>query len=118
MPCETIKFSETSYAIVCSRGRQPKTHCAYCSEVCERLCDFPVGKRLKRAVKRHDGSKRWFRECDTPMCADCAQKVYPESEFDFCKIHFPKAKAAYERKKAKLLDKIKPEGEKTDEKVQ
>ncbi|MBS1793635.1 MAG: hypothetical protein JSS81_07270 [Acidobacteria bacterium] len=87
MPCETVKIGD-SYAIVCSRGRRRKT-CLYCSREHEFLCDFPVGKTKGGKTKT----------CDRPLCRKHSLKGVSEG-VDFCREHYPIAKAAYERRMA------------------
>jgi len=53
------------------------------------LCDYPIripGKRKK--------------DCDVPMCDACTSKGVTPG-VDFCRAHYPLAKAAYERRTAK-----------------
>jgi hypothetical protein len=87
MPCQPFKWGNAS-GFICGRGRRIK-RCYYCTEEHEFLCDFPIGKTKKGKNK----------DCSRPLCADCTQKgVSPN--VDFCKDHFPLAKAAYERRLA------------------
>jgi hypothetical protein len=91
MPCQTIKIGDT-YAIACSRGRRKQEPaCVYCGKSSTKLCDFPTfspktGKKLKK-------------DCDVPMCDDCTSPGV-SANVDFCKEHYPIAKAAYERRVA------------------
>lgn len=88
MPCNTVKIGN-SIGLLCSRGRRPKP-CVYCGKSSEFLCDFPIGKTQK--------GKR--KDCDRALCSECTQKgVSPD--VDFCREHYPPAKAAYERRLAR-----------------
>ena len=85
MPCRTVKFGNSTAIICGSRSRTKK--CFYCGKPSECLCDFPVGKT--KAGKKKD--------CDRPLCAKCSQKGV-SANVDFCREHYPLAKAAYERR--------------------
>jgi hypothetical protein len=88
MPCVKIKIGNST-GILCGRGRRPKP-CFYCGKRSEFLCDFPVGKTKKGKLKT----------CDIPLCSRLTLKgISPD--VDFCKTHYPLAKAAYERRAAK-----------------
>lgn len=90
MNCETVKIGNQT-AIVCGRRRRRKL-CNYCQSEHEFLCDFPVGKYK-------NGKKK---DCDVPLCAKHTQKGISPN-VDFCRKHFPLAKAAYERREAGKL---------------
>lgn len=85
MPCEKIKFGNST-AIICSRGHRPKP-CFYCGRPSDFLCDSPVG--ITKSGKKKD--------CDRALCVVCTQKGISKN-VDFCREHYPKAKAAYERR--------------------
>ena len=90
MPCTRIVSDDgTINGIICTRGgRRPKA-CHYCGKSSTVLCDYPIripGKRKK--------------DCDVPMCDACTSKGVTPG-VDFCRAHYPLAKAAYERRTAK-----------------
>jgi len=89
MPCNWVKIGDT-IAHIRTSGRRRK-NCFYCSSPHEFLCDFPIGK-TKRGKNK---------DCNRPLCAKHSQKGVSEN-VDFCREHFPLAKAAYERRQAKL----------------
>ena len=91
MPCQKIKIGDAE-AIHCSGRRRRKT-CLYCSREHEFLCDFPVGKTKGGKVKT----------CDRPLCGKHSLKGVSE-DVDFCREHYPIAKAAYERRTARNKD--------------
>lgn len=89
MNCKRLqdeKGKVTGFA--CGRFRKPKP-CFYCGKNSAFLCDYPVKKSGK------------LKTCDVPLCADCTQKGVSPG-VDFCKPHFIRAKAAYQRRQAKL----------------
>jgi hypothetical protein len=88
MPCSWIKIGDTVTHIRHSRPRRKK--CFYCAADHEFLCDFPVGKTKS-------GKKK---DCDKPLCGEHTQKGVSKN-VDFCREHFPLAKAAYERRMVK-----------------
>ena len=98
MPCIPFRHGNAT-GFMCGRGQRRKK-CFYCNSVHEFLCDFPVGKTAK-------GKKK---DCDRPMCAKHTQKGVSEN-VDFCRVHYPLAKAAYERRKQKLLETAKAKQE-------
>jgi hypothetical protein len=84
MACKQFQIGKT-IGIICGLPR-PKP-CFYCWKPSECLCDFPV-KKFKNGKKK---------DCDRPLCTDCSQKgISPD--VDFCREHFPIAKAAYLRR--------------------
>lgn len=87
MPCVNLKIGNAS-AIVCGLPRRKK--CFYCGKPSEFLCDFPVGKKRNGKTK----------DCDRALCAGCTQKGVSEN-VDFCKTHYPIARAAFERRQAR-----------------
>ena len=99
MPCYPIKIGE-SRGFLCTRGRR-KTKCHYCSRSGDYLCDYPV-------EKKPDGT---WKTCDKNLCSIHAKKGI-SGETDFCREHFHLAKAAYERKKEKILKQQLPFEEK------
>lgn len=76
--------------VMCGNFPKPKA-CIYCGKESTKLCDFPVG-RTKAGKKK---------TCDLPLCDTCALKGV-SADVDFCKPHYPLAKAAYERRMEKL----------------
>lgn len=88
MPCQRIKIGD-SMIIACSRGGRRPPVCFYCKKPSEALCDFPV-KKLKT---------KW-KTCDRHLCRGHAKKGVSEN-VDFCREHYPMARAAYERRQAK-----------------
>lgn len=89
MPCEKVKIGD-NFAIVCSRGRKAK-NCFYCSRASEALCDYPI--------KKQKNGK--FKTCDRNLC-DVHRQKGVSANVDFCKEHYPLAKAAYERRMEKI----------------
>lgn len=89
MNCGTFKNNEVSF-VICGLPRPKK--CFYCGKQSGFLCDFPVGKDKK-------GTKK---TCDTPLCLNCTQKGVSHN-VDFCREHYPLAKAAYERRIAREI---------------
>lgn len=89
MPCYRIKIDGMGAGLMCVRGTKSPKPCCYCGDVSDVLCDFPVSKT--------PGGRK--KTCDAPMCSDCSQKGVSEN-VDFCKVHYPKAKAAYEKRQA------------------
>lgn len=92
MPCQTIEFKtsngERHEAIIC--GSRGVKRCKYCNRIRAFLCDFPVGKTKRGKLKT----------CDAPLCEDHTQKG-DDPQYDFCRLHYPHAKAAAERRKAR-----------------
>jgi hypothetical protein len=90
MPCYPYKFAEGATGMICTgRGKKPRP-CYKCGRNSLHLCDFPMGKTKAGKTKT----------CDKPMCAYHTNKgVSPD--IDFCDVHYPIAKAAYERRTAK-----------------
>lgn len=95
MPCNWIKFADGTVAHIRTSGRQ-RRKCFYCGVMHEYLCDYPVGKTKNGKLKT----------CDRPLCSSCTQKGVSEN-VDFCREHFPLAKAAYERRLARAAQEIK-----------
>ncbi len=85
MPCVQIDIGEDLTAVVCGVPR--RNTCFYCGAFGEFLCDFPTGK--KRLGLR--------KTCDRSLCRKCAQKGV-SGNVDFCRHHYPTARAAYERR--------------------
>jgi hypothetical protein len=85
MPCRKTKIGEETVAIICSRERIKR--CAYCSDEMVFLCDFPV-RKLKNG--------KW-KTCDKHLCGKHTLKG-KSKEVDFCRDHYEKAKAAYNRR--------------------
>ncbi len=85
MPCNVVK-TESGFALVCG-GRRAK-RCTYCNRPAPFLCDFPVIRKGRKAT------------CDAALCEACAQKG-DNPDYDFCRPHFPLAKAAAERRKVR-----------------
>jgi hypothetical protein len=94
MPCYPFKTADGATGFICTRGRRVKP-CVYCGRPSAALCDFPVGET--KTGKRKD--------CDLAMCEGCTQKGVSEN-VDFCRAHFPVAKAAYERRQAKQAQTV------------
>jgi hypothetical protein len=86
--CTEIKIGDVK-AIVC-RGRGRRKKCHYCDGDEDFLCDFPVGKK-------RNGEKK---DCDRSLCKNCTQKGVSPG-VDFCREHYPIAKAAYEERQAR-----------------
>lgn len=87
MECEKLNLGGMS-AILCGRGRPKcKTH----GRPSEFQCDFPIG-RYKSGKK-----KGQIRDCNRHLCSDCVMHGITPG-VDFCKEHYPIAKAAYERR--------------------
>lgn len=84
MPYLNFKVRNVS-AIIC--GVPHRSKCQYCGKPSEFLCDFPVGKNKQ-------GKKK---TCDRKLCRNCSQKGISQN-VDFCREHYPLAKAAYERR--------------------
>ena len=89
MPSEEIDIGETK-VVICTRGRKLK-RCTYCLKPHKFLCDYPVAKTKKGKLKT----------CDRPLCSDHTKKGVSD-DVDFCREHYPLAKAAYERRQGKL----------------
>jgi len=87
MPCRVVKTGNI-VAIACSR-RTVQSKCFYCGKPSDYLCDFPVYSKGKKKGT-----------CDRKLCKRCTQKGV-SGETDFCREHFPIAKAAYERRMVK-----------------
>ena len=86
MPCYPFKIGNST-GFICGRSRRKEKQCVYCGQISDFLCDFPVEKTKRGKLKT----------CDKPLCSDCTQKgVSPD--VDFCKEHYPIAKAAYEKR--------------------
>lgn len=96
MPCNWLKFADGTVAHIRTSGHRRRKKCFYCSNEHEFLCDYPVGKTKS-------GKKK---DCDRPLCAKHTQKGVSEN-VDFCREHFPLAKAAYERRLARAAREIK-----------
>ena len=91
MPCYSLKDKDGKYlGKLCAKGGGNPKPCRYCGQMSEFLCDFPIGKTPSGRRKT----------CDMAMCADCTQKGN-NPKFDFCRKHYPMAKAAYERRLAR-----------------
>jgi hypothetical protein len=71
MPCIpfTSDDGKTS-GFICTRGRQPRAKCFYCSKPHDRLCDAKVSDK---------------RTCDRKLCTQHARRVAPER--DLCPDH-------------------------------
>ncbi len=89
MPCQTIDIGGGGTAMVCGVPR--RNRCFYCGKTSEFLCDFPVVLKKRLGVKK---------SCDRPLCGNCKMSGASEN-IDFCRHHYPLAKAAFERKSAK-----------------
>jgi len=85
MPCTPIKIGNST-GLLCSRGQKRKV-CYYCSRIHEFLCDFPVKKQK---------NGKW-KTCDKPLC-EIHTKKGTSGETDFCREHYGKALAAYNRR--------------------
>jgi hypothetical protein len=86
MPSRLVKTGD-SVAIICT-GRTVQPRCFYCGKPSGYLCDFPVLIKGKK------------KTCDRKLCEGCRRSGISK-DIDFCREHFPLAKAAYERRKAK-----------------
>lgn len=85
MACRAIKVGDSA-ALSC---RHPaRRSCFYCGAEADRLCDFPIGRRMKNGK---------FKTCDRRMCASCTQRG-ASGKTDFCTQHFDRAKKAHERR--------------------
>lgn len=80
-------MEDGTMAHIRTSGHRRPQKCVYCGKVSEFLCDYPVGKT--RSGKKKD--------CDKPLCSNCTQKGV-SADVDFCREHFPLAKAAYDRR--------------------
>lgn len=67
MPCDTKRFPDGSFAIIC-RGRSKPKRCVECGRAAELLCDGPRSNS---------------KTCDKPVCTSCAWR--PEPEHDYCR---------------------------------
>lgn len=92
MPCETVRDGD-HVIIICSRGE--RRWCYKCGRISVAQCDFPV-------VRYKSGKKKGqWRTCDRHLCRDHRNPgVTPN--VDFCPEHYPVAKAAHERRQAKV----------------
>ena len=77
MPCETIKLSDGTHAILCARGRT--RHCTYCDRTATRLCDWELPND---------------KTCDLPICPGCSTRVSDGKgpDKDYCSMHVPEKK--------------------------
>lgn len=69
MPCTVIPLAD-GYAIACSRGRQPRKRCKYCSKTAPYLCDFATVPGPT---------------CDAPLCSDHRNRR--PGGLDLCEDH-------------------------------
>jgi len=77
MPCRTLSIPGGGFAIVCSRGSNPRRTCVVCHRgersTDMKLCDFPL-----------HGAKKG-QTCDRSLCAAHAYHIEPDT--DYCPAH-------------------------------
>jgi hypothetical protein len=81
MGCEHVSFKDEEgrevRAIICSRGRKPKS-CSvpFCGNASVALCDYPVERKGKPGT------------CDSPMCERHRHPVLGQADTDWCDGHW------------------------------
>src|SRR5688572_4790398 len=84
----------TVHAVLCTSGRRFKK-CDECQKSESQFqCDFPLNR---------DQAGKIIRTCDRHLCDKCVRHGKTKG-IDFCREHYPLAKAAYERKLKKGMD--------------
>lgn len=90
MRCSTLDLEDGTIAVICG-GRRKPPQCHYCVNDSEYECDFPIGRKNLLGERR---------TCGRHLCAYHREKGITK-DVDFCREHYPMAKAAWEKKRLK-----------------